>query len=181
MSDGGLGGPPRILGLTRRQLNGLGAAACAGMMGFALFAQHIMGLEPCPLCILQRVGTVSLGVVFLLAALHKAGPAGARVWGVLLLLVAAAAASVSGRHVWLQSLPPDQVPACGPGMDYLLDVFGLTEGLSMVFSGSGECAEIAWSLFGLSMPAWVLICFTILGGAGLALNWRMAGRVAARH
>jgi len=179
MSDGDPAGARRFLGLSRRQVNGLGAAACAGMMGFALFAQHVMGLEPCPLCILQRVGTVSLGLVFLLAALHDAGRTGARVWGVLLLLTAAVSASVSARHVWLQSLPPDQVPACGPGLDYLLDVFGLTEGLSMVFSGSGECAKIAWSLFGLSMPAWVLICFAVLGGGGLVLNWRLAARSAA--
>jgi disulfide bond formation protein DsbB len=179
VSDGWLPDRPRFLGLTRRQINGLGAVACAGMIGFALFAQHILGLEPCPLCILQRVGTVSLGLVFLLAAVHDAGPAGARIWGVLLLLTAGVSASVSARHVWIQSLPPDQVPACGPGLDYLLDVFGLTEGLSMVFSGSGECAEVVWSLFGLSMPAWVLICFAVLGGVGLALNWRLAGRSAA--
>jgi len=178
MNDGGLAGKPRFLGFTRRQVNAFGAAACAGMMGFALFAQHVMGLEPCPLCILQRVGTVSLGLVFVMAALHDAGRAGARAWGVLLLLTAAVSASVSARHVWLQSLPPDQVPACGPGMDYLLDVFGLTEGLSMVFSGSGECAKISWSLFGLSMPAWVFICFAVLGLGGLVLNWRLAGKPA---
>jgi disulfide bond formation protein DsbB len=83
------------------------------------------------------------------------------------------------RHLWLQSLPPDQVPACGPGLDYMLDVFGLTETLSMVFSGSGECAEVVWSLFGLSMPAWVLICFVTLGVGGLFFNWRLAGRSAS--
>lgn len=176
MSEGDGAGSPRLLGLSRRQVNVLGAAACAGMMGFALFAQHVLGLEPCPLCILQRVGTVSLGLVFLLAALHDAGPTGARVWGVLVLLTAAVSGSVSARHVWLQSLPPDQVPACGPGLDYLLDVFGLTEGLKMVFHGSGECAEVVWRLFGLSMPAWVFICFAVLGFGGAALNWHLAGR-----
>jgi disulfide bond formation protein DsbB len=176
MSELALYESPRFLGLTRRQINGLGAAACAGMMGFALFAQHVLGLEPCPLCILQRVGTVSLGLVFLLAALHGAGTAGARAWGVVILLTAGASASISARHVWLQNLPPDQVPACGPGLDYLLDVFGLAEGLKMVFHGSGECAEVVWSLLGLSMPAWVFICFAVLGLGGAILNWRLAGR-----
>lgn len=169
----------RSAGAVRRRINALGAAACAGMMGFALFAQHVMGLEPCPLCVLQRVGTISLGFVFLLAALHNAGRVGARLWGVALLLTAAVAGTVSVRHLWLQSLPPDQVPACGPGLDYMLDVFGLTETLSMVFSGSGECAEVVWSLFGLSMPAWVLICFVTLGVGGLLANWRFAGRSAS--
>ena len=123
--------------------------------------------------------TWSSRIVFLLAAIHKAGHIGARIWGVLLLLAAGTAGSVSARHVWLQSLPPDQVPACGPGLEYLLDVFGLAGGLAMVFQGSGECAEISWSLFGLSMPAWVLICFATLGIAGLVVNWRLAGRSAA--
>jgi len=176
MSDLALRTSPRWLGLTRRQINGLGAAACAGMMGFALFAQHVLGLEPCPLCILQRVGAVSLGLVFLLAALHGAGTVGARVWAVVILVTALVSASVSARHVWIQNLPADQVPACGPGLDYLLDVFGLAEGLKMVFHGSGECAEVVWSLFGLSMPAWVFICFAVLGLGGAVLNWRLAGR-----
>lgn len=179
MSDSGVAIHSGTTGISRRQLNAVGALACAGMMGFALFAQHGLGLEPCPLCILQRVGAISLGIVFLLAAIHNAGHIGARIWGVLLLLVAGTAGSVSARHVWLQSLPADQVPACGPGMDYLLDVFGLAGGLAMVFKGSGECAEISWSLFGLSMPAWVLICFATLGVAGLVFNWRLAGRSAA--
>jgi disulfide bond formation protein DsbB len=164
----------RWLGLSRRKINALGALACGGMMGFALFAQHVMGLEPCPLCILQRVGALGLGLVFLLAALHNAGPAGARIWGIVILLTAGLAGSVSARHVWLQNLPADQVPACGPGLDYMLDVFGFTEAMSMVFAGSGECAEVVWRLFGLSMPAWVLICFATLGIAGFLLNWRLA-------
>lgn len=176
MSDLALRTSPRWLGLTRRQINGLGAAACAGMMGFALFAQHVLGLEPCPLCILQRVGAVSLGLVFLLAALHGAGTFGARVWGVVIFVTALVSASVSARHVWIQNLPPDQVPACGPGLDYVLDVFGLAEGLKMVLHGSGECAEVVWRLFGLSMPAWVFICFAVLGLGGAILNWRLTGR-----
>lgn len=168
----------RWLGLTRRQANALCAAACGSMIGFALFAQHVMGLEPCPLCILQRVGALGLGLVFLLAAMHRAGPTGARIWGIVILMTAGLAGSVSARHVWLQNLPADQVPACGPGLDYMLEVFGFTEALSMVFAGSGECAEVVWRLFGLSMPSWVLICFVTLGLAGFFVNWRLARSAA---
>jgi disulfide bond formation protein DsbB len=157
--------------LTRRRANIVGVAVCGGMMAAALFFQHVLKLEPCPLCILQRVGTISLGVVFLIAAMHDPGRTGARIYGVLMMLVAAAAASVSARHVWLQSLPPDQAPECGPGLDYILDVFPLMEAMKMVFSGSGECAEIVWQFLGLSMPAWVFISLITLGLAGLTSNW----------
>ena len=159
--------------LTRRRANIIGVACCGGMMAAALFFQHVLKLEPCSLCILQRVGTISLGFVFLIAAMHDPGRTGARVYGALTMLVATAAASVSARHLWLQSLPPDQTPECGPGLDYLMDVFPLMDAMKMVFSGSGECAEIVWQFLGLSMPAWVLICLITLGLAGLASNWTL--------
>ena len=158
--------------LTRRTVNLTGAVACAGMMAFALFAQHGLGLEPCPLCVLQRVATISLGLIFLAAAVLDPGRVGARVMGLLMLLVAGLGATVSARQVWLQNLPADQVPACGPGFDYIMDVFPLAEALAMVFEGSGECAEISWRFLGLTMPGWVLVCLATLGLAGLILNWR---------
>jgi disulfide bond formation protein DsbB len=162
--------------LSRRMINGLGAAACAGMMSFALFVQHGLGLEPCPLCIVQRFGVIGVGLVFLIAALHDPGRTGARLYGLTIAVVAAAGGSVSARHVWLQSLPPDQVPACGPGLDYILDVFPLLEALDMIFSGSGECAEVVWRFLGLSMPGWVLVCFVGLGLGGLLGNWLLTRR-----
>lgn len=165
--------------MTRRRLNVAGAIACAGMMGFALFAQHGLGLEPCPLCVLQRVATIGLGLVFLLAALTNPGRIGARLLGVVMLVVAGLGASVSGRQVWLQNLPADQVPACGPGLDYILDVFPLGEALAMVFEGSGECAEVAWRFLGLSMPGWVFVCLAVLGLGGLFGNWRFARTASA--
>ncbi len=158
--------------LTRRTVNLAGAAACAGMMGFALFAQHGLGLEPCPLCVLQRIATIGLGLVFLLAAVADPGRIGARVMGILILIVAGLGATVSARQVWLQNLPADQVPACGPGFDYIMDVFPLGEAVAMVFEGSGECAEVVWRFLGLSMPGWVFVCLAVLGLGGLIFNWR---------
>ncbi|MCC5795277.1 MAG: disulfide bond formation protein B [Chromatiales bacterium] len=151
-----------------------GAGICALLMGYALYAQHGLGLEPCPLCVFQRVAVAGLGLVFLLAALHGGRGLAARLWGVLLALVALAGMGVAGRHVWLQSLPPDQVPACGPGLDYMMEFLPLREVLALVLSGSGECAEVDWAFLGLSMPAWVFVALLVLGSAGLAWNWRAA-------
>ncbi len=152
-----------------RIANCLGVLACAGLMAYALYAQLGLDLEPCPLCILQRVAVIALGCVFLIAAVH---PAGRRVYAVLLGLVALVGSGVAGRHVWLTTLPPERVPACGPGLDFMLESFPLRDALSMVLSGSGECAKVTWRLLGLGMPAWVLIALMGLGTFGVVCNWR---------
>ncbi len=154
----------------RRALNGLLALACALLMAYALYAQYVLELEPCPLCVFQRVAMIAAGLIFLSAFVHGPGNAGARVYGSLAALAAVSGAAVAGRHVWLQGLPEDEVPACGPGLDYMLDVFPLGEALRMVFTGSGECADIDWQFLGLSMPTWVLIWFVLLAAAALLIN-----------
>ena len=158
-----------------RIANVLGALACAGLMAYALYAQHMLGLEPCPLCIFQRVAVITLGALFLLAALHPAGNTGRRAYAFLLGLVALAGIGVAGRHVWLTTLPPERVPACGPGLDFMLESFPLKDALAMVLSGSGECASVEWRFLGLSMPGWVLVALVCLGAWGVVWNWR-AGR-----
>ena len=155
-----------------RVLNLAGFLACAGMMAYALYAQHVLLLEPCPLCVFQRMATIGAGIVFLLAAVHDPSGWGRRVYGVLLALVLGAGIGVAGRHVWLQSLPADKIPACGPGFDYIIDSFPLSEALRLIFTGSGECATVDWSFLGLSMPAWVVICFVALLAWGSWVNWR---------
>lgn len=156
----------------RRQLNLGGFLACAGLMGYALFAQHILMLNPCPLCVFQRIAVISLGIVFLVAALHSPSGNGRFGYAVLIALVAGAGMGVSGWHVRMQNLPPDQVPSCGPGFDYMMEAFPLADALKMIFSGSGECAEIVWQFLGLSMPAWVFISVATLGAFGLWNNLR---------
>jgi disulfide bond formation protein DsbB len=160
----------------RRWANGAGVAIAAALMGYALYAQHVLGLEPCPLCILQRVAMIALGAVFAAAALHAPRGGGARAYAVLGTLAALAGVGISGWHVRLQNLPPSEVPSCGPGLDYIMDTFGWLEGLSMVFSGSGECAEVDWTFMGLSMPAWVLIWFVALGALAVVANWARLSR-----
>jgi disulfide bond formation protein DsbB len=155
-----------------RALNAAGFAVCCGMMAYALYAEHVLLLIPCPLCVFQRMAVIVLGIVFLLAAIHNPERAGRRAYAGLILLAAAAGAGVAGRHVWLQNLPPDQVPSCGPGFDYIIDSFPLGEALGLIFTGSGECASIDWQFLGMSMPAWVLLALVATGAAGALNNLR---------
>lgn len=164
--------------MTRRTINLFGFVVCAAMMGYALYAEKVLGFEPCPLCMFQRVGVIGLGLVFLLAGLHDpASPRTARVYLVLLPLAAAFPAYVAGRHVYIQSLPFGSVPACGASLDYMMDVFPLTTVLKKVLFGAGECQKIDWSLLGLSMPAWVLLAVVMLGGLGV---WNQSRSLKAR-
>jgi disulfide bond formation protein DsbB len=156
---------------SRRWLNLGGFAICAGLLGFAYYLQFHDGLDPCPLCIFQRVGVILLGLVFLIAGLHHPQQIGARIYAVLIAATALAGAGVASRHVWLQHLPPDQVPACGPDLGYMLQILPIAEVIKRVFTASGECANIVWSFLGLSMPVWVLMWFLLLGALGLIGNW----------
>ena len=156
----------------RRSLNVAGFVVCAGLMAYALYAEYGLLLEPCPLCVFQRMAVMALGAVFLAAALHDPSGWGRYVYTVLIALCTAAGMSVAGRHLWLQSLPADRVPACGPGFDYIIDSFPFLEALRLIFSGSGECANVDGQFLGLAMPAWVLIAITVLGAAGIWNNLR---------
>ncbi|MFK8016157.1 MAG: disulfide bond formation protein B [Gammaproteobacteria bacterium] len=161
-----------MINISRRQGNLLGFGLCAAMMGYAYFAQYVQGYMPCPLCEFQRMAMIATGVFFLLAALHNPQATGARVYAVLTTLATAGGVAVAWRHVWLQGLPPDEVPACGPGLDYMLGAFPFTEVLTKVFTGSGECANIDWSFLGLSMPQWTLLWFVLFGLWALYNNLR---------
>lgn len=158
--------------MSPRAANALGLAACAALLGYAYYAQFVLHLEPCPLCIFQRVGIFATGLMFALAAAHDPARWGRRVYAVLIAIAAAATIGVATRQVYLQSLPPDQVPACGASLDFMLKVFPLTDVLTKVLTGSGECAKITWRFLGLAMPAWVLICAVGLGAWGLWANLR---------
>lgn len=141
---------------------GLGVLACAGLLAFALYLQYVEGQEPCPLCILQRVAFIAMMAVFVIAAAHGPARRGAVAYSTLIVVIAATGAAVAARQVWLQHLPANQVPACGPGLEYMLERFPLTEALRKIFAGSGECAEVKWRFIGLSIAEWSLAWFAIL-------------------
>ena len=124
-----------------------------------LYFENHLGLEPCYLCVTQRFFVVCVGIVCAIAALHNPAQFGQRIYALLSILAATLGGYFSSKQLWLQSLPEDQVPACGIPVDYLLDSFSLSEAIAMLVRGDGNCAEVQWQLLGLSMPAWVLIGF----------------------
>jgi disulfide bond formation protein DsbB len=159
---------------TGRLGNFIGATACAALLAYAYYAQFVLHLEPCPLCIFQRVAVLAVGVVFLIAALHNPGRIGARVYAVLLSLTALAGIGVAARHIWIQAQPPGTVAACGAGLDYMLEIMPLVDVVKKVLTGSGECGKIDWTFLGLSMPWWVLIALAALAVWGVVVNGRRA-------
>lgn len=158
--------------LSFRTLTSLGAAACALLLAFAYYLQYVQGLEPCPLCMAQRIAVILLGVVLLIAALHNPATIGRRLYACLALIAALGGAALAGRQLWLQSLPEDRVPACGPGLDYMLEVFPLSEVLLMMIQGTGDCAKVDWTFLGLSIAGWTFVWFSIFALAALYLLWR---------
>ena len=142
---------------------------CATLICYALYLQYIEGLEPCPLCVFQRICVIVMGILFLIAGFHHPGRVGATVYALLLLVAGGAGIAFAARQVWLQSLPPDQVPTCSMGLNYMLDTLPFTDVLKKVLEGSGECAEKAWEFLHLSLAAWMLVFFTAMVAASFAL------------
>lgn len=142
------------------------------MLAYAYYAELVLHLAPCPLCIFQRVGILSIGLLFLIAAAHDPVSWGRRVYASLLALAALATVGVAVRHLYIQSLPEGSVPACGASLEFMLKVFSLNEVLVKVLTGSGECAKVTWRFLGLAMPGWVLIAALVLGVFGVWVNLR---------
>jgi disulfide bond formation protein DsbB len=152
-----------------------GFAICAGLLAFAYYLQYVEDQDPCPLCMVQRVAFYALGVVFLIGALHGPARRGRAIYGIGGFIVAALGAAVAARHVWLQHLPADRVPACGPDLAYMIKRFPLSEMVSKVLMGSGQCAEAAWKMLGLSIAEWSLLWLVLLGLFALYLALRKQG------
>lgn len=165
-----VGGSPR--GLPRRRINLAGFLICAGLIAYAIYAQFHLGLDPCPLCIFQRIGIAALGVVFLIAALHNPRGWGARVYAVLIAVAALVTVGVAARQLYIQHLPPGAIPSCGAPLSMMLKWMPLTAVIRKVLTGSGECGLVDWTFLGLAMPAWVLIWAAGLGSAGAIANAR---------
>lgn len=165
----------KTMKLTPRLCNLTGFLACLGLLLTAAYFQFVEELEPCPLCISQRIAILAVGIVFLAAAIHNPGRTGTRVYAVATACVALIGAGISARHVWLQNLPPAEVPECSPGLEYIFNNFPLSETVKLLLNGTGECAEVLWTFLGLSIPAWTLVAFVFLGGWSLAQFWSGRG------
>ena len=149
-------------------------ACCLLLVAGALFMQHFMSYDPCPLCILQRVAIMLVGLVALAATLHNPGVLGQRLYALLTSLTSAAGLALAGRHIWLQYFADKESLFCGPSLDYLLESFPLMEVLSIALRGTGDCSEISTLILGMSIPTWVLI---FCGGFFVLSAWLMARRL----
>lgn len=157
----------------RRLINVIGFLACAGMLGYAFFAQYHLGLQPCPLCWLQRVGVFLMGLIFLIALLHNPKGWGARVYAVLIALASLLTVGIAARHVYVQHMPAGSLPSCGAPLEYLIRITPFAKMgqlLEKVLAGSGECSTINWHFLSLTMPEWVLIAAFVVGLWGVLGN-----------
>jgi disulfide bond formation protein DsbB len=162
--------------MSQRVLFLAGFVFSVGLMAAALFFQYVDHLEPCPLCILQRMAVIGTGLILLAGALHNPTQWGRRVYGALTVLVAGIGAGVASRHVWIQHLPFDQQPGCSYELNDMLENFPLTKTLRLVFEGTGDCAQVSWTFLTLSMPTWTLLCFVGFMALGLTLVFTAIGR-----
>lgn len=157
--------PVRTLGLAL-------FAVCAALLAVGLYLQHIKGIEPCPMCIMQRYAMLVCGLLGLVAGLHNPGRRGLAMYSLLLAVAALAGAGVAARQSWMQWYPP-AVSECGPGLEYMLESFPLSAALPMIFRGAGDCSAIDWTLFGLTIANWSFLVFvTILLSLGIYLLQR---------
>ncbi|HEY4215459.1 MAG TPA: disulfide bond formation protein B [Steroidobacteraceae bacterium] len=153
-----------------RFINFAGFIACAAMIAYALYTQYVDLLDACPLCIFQRVGIISLGAVFLFAGLHSPRGWGRFVYAALVAVAALVTIGISVRHVYIQHLPPGEIPSCGAPLGVLIKFTPMFELIRKVLTGSGECAQVNWRFLGLAMPTWVAICTAALGTVGVVTN-----------
>lgn len=164
---------PLAIFLSRRSGNALIFIACISMLAFGYYLQYVKGLEPCPLCIIQRLLLLGTGIAGLVAAIHH--PArrwAAHVYGGVIALFALVGVGVATRHVWLQHTPEELRPACGPGLEFLMNTFGPFEVLQRVLRGSGECGKVDWTFLGFSIPEWTLVTFIVFAGYAIFLSFR---------
>ncbi|NNC97821.1 MAG: disulfide bond formation protein B [Gammaproteobacteria bacterium] len=158
--------------ITRRHWNLLGFVLCFSFIAYALYTQYFGGLDPCNLCIFQRVAMIILGLIFLIAAIHDPAGKGRYVYALFGLIAGGVGAFIAGRHVWIQSQPPDPFTSCGGDLSYLLDTYPFFKVFELVLQGSGDCSTIDWQFLGFTMPQWTFFWFVVLGLMIFTGNWK---------
>jgi len=158
---------------TYRRINALGFLACSSALAFAiLYLEGELGLDPCPLCTLVRIIVLTMAAIFLIAFLHNPKQGGQRFYGGLNFLLVGGGLATTARHIWLQNLPADEVPACGPGLEYMMEMMPVFDVLHQILSGSGECADIQWTYLGLTLPEQSMAFFVVM----LVLVWKQLSK-----
>ncbi|CAH1385572.1 disulfide bond formation protein B [Candidatus Nitrotoga sp. M5] len=158
--------------LSNRWLYLAGTLVISGVFGTALYLQYVLHQDPCPLCMVQRFIFIAMLVLFAIATLHNPKRGGSKVYGALITLLAVGGMSTASRHIWLQNLPKDQVPACGPGLEYMLGNFPMSEVWQELMQGSGECAAKGWTFLSLGIPQWSLLLYVLLGAWAVMIALR---------
>ena len=153
-----------------------GFVICAAMLAYAYYVQFNLGIEPCPLCIFQRIAVIVMGVFFLIGALHNPRTTGRRAYALLVLLGACAGIGIAAYHVWVQHQPPNPLAGCTPGWNYWVENFSVSyawsKTMQAAFTGHADCAEVNWTFLGLSMPFWTLVSFVALGAGAIWAGFR---------
>lgn len=152
--------------LSYRQTNLAIFLAPSLLLGFGYYLQFVKEIEPCPLCMTQRICFYLVAIIAFIAIFNKSSALLQRITAALGTIISITGLAVATRQLWLQSLPKDQVPACGPGFDYIIDTFPMLEAIEIMFRGNGNCAEVTWQFLGLSIAGWAFIAF----GGLLCLN-----------
>ena len=150
------------------------ALFAAALLAFGYYLQYHDGLEPCPMCIFQRLCYAAIVLVAAVATVHAPRRRGTVVYSLAIALAAATGGAIAGRQVWLQHLPAERIPECGPGLEFMLEMYPLAEVIKKALRGTGECAAVDWTLLGLSIAEWSLICFCALFVAYIAYLWAHA-------
>ena len=151
-----------IAHFSSRQINLVIFLIVGSLLGYAAYSMKILGLEPCTLCITQQFFYCLIGISSFVSFLQNPGVTLSRLYSLLISLFAIAGIWISGRQIWLQGLPEDEVPLCGPPLEYIIDVFPFADVLNALFMGDGNCAEIPWQFLGLSMAGWSFIWFLVI-------------------
>jgi disulfide bond formation protein DsbB len=162
--------------VSSRWLHLLGAFVVVLMFASALYLQYVLRQDPCPLCMVQRLIFIAIGMTFLLAAIHNAQSAAKFIYSGTIALLSVIGVLVAARHIWIQHLPKDQVPGCGPGLDFMLKNFPMSDVWQELMHGSGECAEKGWTLFTLGIPEWSLVAYLLLGTWAVLIAMRKGSR-----
>ncbi|HEX4480807.1 MAG TPA: disulfide bond formation protein B [Rudaea sp.] len=149
-----------------------GFIVCAALLSYAYYVQFDLHIEPCPLCIFQRIVFIVMGLVFLIGAIQNPRELGRRIYSTILLLTAFVGVGIAARHIWVQNQPPDPFAGCAPGWNYMISNFPISKVLRMAFTGSADCSAITWTFLGQSMPVWTLLCYVLVGAGAVWAGFR---------
>ena len=156
-----------------------GFAVCIALLAYAYFVQFQLGIEPCPLCIFQRLAFIAIALIFLVGAIANPRAGGRKAYALLVLFGAMAGVGIAAYHLWVQHLGPDPMAGCTPGWNYMVENYSLryawSKTLEHAFTGHADCAEINWTFLGLAMPFWTLVCYVGIGAGAVWAGFKRRG------